>query len=79
MAQQIDFAPLMLLCLMQVQQRLVRSGQIQSVSLPVQTHTSLTMPFYSNPMMFSQTNARPLQDANQRHIDNEFNEDGQLR
>uniref|UniRef100_A0A3Q3M9V5 Neuronal PAS domain protein 2 n=1 Tax=Mastacembelus armatus TaxID=205130 RepID=A0A3Q3M9V5_9TELE len=63
----------------QVQQRIARSGQVQSVSLPVQTNTSLTMPFYSNPMMFSQTNTRPLQDANQRHTDNEFNQDGQLR
>ncbi|XP_029924380.1 neuronal PAS domain-containing protein 2 isoform X2 [Myripristis murdjan] len=62
----------------QVQQRLVRSGQIQSVSVPVQTNTSLTMPLYSNPMMFSQTNTRPLQDANQRHVD-EFSQDGQLR
>uniref|UniRef100_A0A667XH70 Neuronal PAS domain protein 2 n=1 Tax=Myripristis murdjan TaxID=586833 RepID=A0A667XH70_9TELE len=61
-----------------VQQRLVRSGQIQSVSVPVQTNTSLTMPLYSNPMMFSQTNTRPLQDANQRHVD-EFSQDGQLR
>ncbi|XP_022618096.1 circadian locomoter output cycles protein kaput-like isoform X5 [Seriola dumerili] len=63
----------------QVQQRTARGGQIQSVSLPVQTNTSLTMPFYSNPMMFSQTNTRPLQDANQRHTDNEFSQDGQLR
>eukprot|EP00064_Thunnus_orientalis_P003352 superscaffoldBa00000270_g3361 len=63
----------------QVQQRIARSGQVQSVSLPVQTNTSLTMPFYSNPMMFSQTNTRPLQDANQRHTDSEFNQDGQLR
>uniref|UniRef100_A0A3B4UP70 Neuronal PAS domain protein 2 n=1 Tax=Seriola dumerili TaxID=41447 RepID=A0A3B4UP70_SERDU len=61
------------------QQRTARGGQIQSVSLPVQTNTSLTMPFYSNPMMFSQTNTRPLQDANQRHTDNEFSQDGQLR
>ncbi|XP_061904001.1 neuronal PAS domain-containing protein 2 isoform X1 [Entelurus aequoreus] len=61
-------------------QRISRSGQVQSVSLPVQTNTSLTMPFYSNPMMFSQTNTRPLHDANQRHTDNsEFNQDGQLR
>ncbi|XP_069395570.1 neuronal PAS domain-containing protein 2 isoform X2 [Paralichthys olivaceus] len=63
----------------QVQQRTARDGQVQAVSLPVQTNTSLTMPFYSNPMMFSQTNTRPLQDANQRHTDNEFNQDGQLR
>ncbi|XP_029374636.1 neuronal PAS domain-containing protein 2 isoform X2 [Echeneis naucrates] len=62
----------------QVQQRLARGTQVQSVSLPVQTNTSLTMPFYSNPMMFSQTNTRPLQDANQRHTD-EFSQDGQLR
>ncbi|KAF4073388.1 hypothetical protein AMELA_G00258370 [Ameiurus melas] len=32
------------------QQRLV---QMQSMCVPVQTHTSLTMPLYSNPMMFS--------------------------
>ncbi|XP_056252893.1 neuronal PAS domain-containing protein 2 isoform X6 [Seriola aureovittata] len=63
----------------QVQQRTARGGQVQSVSLPVQTNTSVTMPFYSNPMMFSQTNTRPLQDANQRHTDNEFSQDGQLR
>uniref|UniRef100_A0A3Q2WEC3 Neuronal PAS domain protein 2 n=1 Tax=Haplochromis burtoni TaxID=8153 RepID=A0A3Q2WEC3_HAPBU len=46
----------------QVQPRISQSGQAQSVSLPVQTNTSLTMPFYSNPMMFSQTNTRPQQD-----------------
>lgn len=62
----------------QVQQRIARSGQ-SAVSVPVQTNTSLTMPFYSNPMMFSQTNSRSLQDANQRHTDGEFNQDGQLR
>uniref|UniRef100_A0A3Q2XL32 Neuronal PAS domain protein 2 n=1 Tax=Hippocampus comes TaxID=109280 RepID=A0A3Q2XL32_HIPCM len=60
-------------------QRISRSGQVQSVSLPVQTNTSLTMPFYSNPMMFSQTNTRPLHDANQRHANNDFSQDGQLR
>ncbi|XP_061595939.1 neuronal PAS domain-containing protein 2 isoform X2 [Cololabis saira] len=63
----------------QVQQRVPRSGQAHSVSLPVQTSTSLTMPFYSNPMMFSQTNARSQQDANQRHTDNQYTQDGQLR
>ncbi|XP_038563873.1 neuronal PAS domain-containing protein 2 isoform X4 [Micropterus salmoides] len=63
----------------QVQQRIAQSGQAQSVSVPVQTNTSLTMPFYSNPMMFSQTNTRSLQDANQRHTDSEFSQDGQLR
>ncbi|XP_036071052.1 neuronal PAS domain-containing protein 2 isoform X3 [Oryzias melastigma] len=61
----------------QAQQRIPR--QSHSVSLPVQTNTSRTMPFYSNPMMFSQPNARPQQDANQRHTDNQFNQDGQLR
>ncbi|KAM8900499.1 neuronal PAS domain-containing protein 2 isoform 2-T4 [Spinachia spinachia] len=60
-------------------QRIVRSGQVQSVSVPVQTNASVTMPFCSNPMMFSQTNTRSLQDANQRHMDAEFNQDGQLR
>ncbi|XP_010893723.2 neuronal PAS domain-containing protein 2 isoform X2 [Esox lucius] len=66
----------------QVQQRLVRSagGQIQTVSFPVQTQTSLNTPFYSNPMMFSQqTNAQPLQDTNQRHTDTEFSQEGQIR
>uniref|UniRef100_G3QAG1 Neuronal PAS domain protein 2 n=1 Tax=Gasterosteus aculeatus aculeatus TaxID=481459 RepID=G3QAG1_GASAC len=60
-------------------QQIVRSGQLQSVSVPVQTNASVTMPFCGNPMMFSQTNTRSLQDANQRHMDAEFNQDGQLR
>ncbi|XP_037124862.1 neuronal PAS domain-containing protein 2 isoform X3 [Syngnathus acus] len=63
----------------QVPQRISRSGPVQSVSLTVQTNTSLTMPFYSNPMMFSQTNTRPLHDTNQRQADNDFSQDGQLR
>ncbi|KAJ4930023.1 hypothetical protein JOQ06_019039 [Pogonophryne albipinna] len=63
----------------QVQQRIARSGQTQLVSMPVQTNPSVTMPFYSNPMMFSQTNTRSLQDANQRQTDGEFNQEGQLR
>lgn len=64
----------------QVQQRIARSGQAQStVSMPIQTSMSLAMPFPSNPMMFSQTNTRSLQDTNQRHADGEFNQDGQLR
>uniref|UniRef100_A0A8D0AJW7 Neuronal PAS domain protein 2 n=1 Tax=Sander lucioperca TaxID=283035 RepID=A0A8D0AJW7_SANLU len=61
------------------QQRIARSGQAQSVSVPMQTNTSVTMPFYSNPMMFSQTNTRSLQDANQSQTDSEFNQEGQLR
>lgn len=65
---------------LQVQQRIARSGQAQStVSMPIQTNVSLTMPFYSNPMMFSQNNTRSLQDTNQRHADSEFSQDGQLR
>ncbi|XP_021474089.2 neuronal PAS domain-containing protein 2 isoform X4 [Oncorhynchus mykiss] len=66
----------------QVQQRLIRSagGQMQAVSLPVQTHANLTMPFYSNPMMFSQqTTTQALQDVNQRHSDSEFSQERQLR
>uniref|UniRef100_A0A6Q2YBK7 Neuronal PAS domain protein 2 n=1 Tax=Esox lucius TaxID=8010 RepID=A0A6Q2YBK7_ESOLU len=65
-----------------VLRELVRSagGQIQTVSFPVQTQTSLNTPFYSNPMMFSQqTNAQPLQDTNQRHTDTEFSQEGQIR
>ncbi|MEQ2158220.1 hypothetical protein GOODEAATRI_010021 [Goodea atripinnis] len=45
----------------------------------MQTNTSLTTPFYSNPMMFSQTNTRPQQDTNQRQTDNQFSPDGPLR
>ncbi|KAJ8401826.1 hypothetical protein AAFF_G00377970 [Aldrovandia affinis] len=66
----------------QVQQRLIRSASMQAVSLPVQTHASLTMPLYSNPMMFSQTSARPLQmpqDISQRHTGTDFSQEGQLR
>ncbi|XP_018602116.1 neuronal PAS domain-containing protein 2 isoform X4 [Scleropages formosus] len=64
----------------QVQPRPVRSSaQVQAISLPVQTHTSLTMPLYSNPMMFSHTSGRPLQEVSQRHLDGDFSQDGQLR
>uniref|UniRef100_A0A3Q2ZU48 Neuronal PAS domain protein 2 n=1 Tax=Kryptolebias marmoratus TaxID=37003 RepID=A0A3Q2ZU48_KRYMA len=59
------------------QQRITQSRQ--SVSLPMQTNTSLTTPFYSNPMMFSQTNTRPQQDTNQRQTNTQFSQDGQLR
>lgn len=73
----------MMLCVflaLQVQQRMTQSGPTHmTVSMPVQTNTSLTMPFYSNPMMFSQTNTRSVQDTNQRHTDGEFSQDGQLR
>ncbi|XP_015235169.1 PREDICTED: neuronal PAS domain-containing protein 2-like isoform X2 [Cyprinodon variegatus] len=62
----------------QVQQRIARSRPTQTVSLPMQTNTSLTTPFYSNPMMFSQTNTRPQQDPNQRQTD-QLSHDGQLR
>uniref|UniRef100_A0A8C7ZNA0 Neuronal PAS domain protein 2 n=1 Tax=Oryzias sinensis TaxID=183150 RepID=A0A8C7ZNA0_9TELE len=65
------------LAVLQGQQR--NSRQSHSVSLPVQTNTSRTTPFYSNPMMFSQPNARPQQDANQRHTENQFSQEGQLR
>uniref|UniRef100_A0A3P8ZXK5 Neuronal PAS domain protein 2 n=1 Tax=Esox lucius TaxID=8010 RepID=A0A3P8ZXK5_ESOLU len=62
------------------QHLLYAGGQIQTVSFPVQTQTSLNTPFYSNPMMFSQqTNAQPLQDTNQRHTDTEFSQEGQIR
>uniref|UniRef100_A0A096ME03 Neuronal PAS domain protein 2 n=1 Tax=Poecilia formosa TaxID=48698 RepID=A0A096ME03_POEFO len=64
---------------LQVQQRAPQSRQSQSVSLPMQTNTSLTTPFYSNPMMFSQTNTRPQQDTNQRQTESQFSHDGQLR
>ncbi|KAJ8276493.1 hypothetical protein COCON_G00082450 [Conger conger] len=68
----------------QVLQRSIRTSAMQTVSLPVQTHTSLTMPLYSNPMMFSQTSARPLQmpmsqDISQRHSNADFSQEGQLR
>ncbi|MBN3301379.1 CLOCK protein, partial [Amia calva] len=67
-----------------VAQRAVRGCQMQPSSLPLQTHASLTMPLYSNPMMFSQTIARPgqipvSQDVGQRHSETEFNQDRQLR
>ncbi|XP_068600090.1 neuronal PAS domain-containing protein 2 [Brachionichthys hirsutus] len=64
----------------QAQQRPARRGQSQSaVSVPAPTNTSLTMPFYSSPMMFSQTSTRSLQDTNQRHPEGELSQDGQLR
>ncbi|TRY80180.1 hypothetical protein DNTS_003415 [Danionella cerebrum] len=65
----------------QGQQRLVQTGHMQAVSVPMQTHTSLTTPFYSNPMMFSSNNGhRSQQDTHcQRHTHNDYNQDGQLR
>ncbi|KAJ8348849.1 hypothetical protein SKAU_G00274380 [Synaphobranchus kaupii] len=68
----------------QVLQRSIQTPSIQTVTLPIQTHTSLSMPLYSNPMMFSQTSARPLQmqvsqGVNQRHSDTDFSQEGQLR
>ncbi|KAM9440532.1 neuronal PAS domain-containing protein 2 isoform 1-T4 [Clarias gariepinus] len=66
------------------QQRLV---QMQSVCVPVQTHTSLTMPLYSNPMMFSSNQGyRNTPDTHthhaqhtQRQTDTDSGPDGQLR
>nr|XP_015206956.1 PREDICTED: circadian clock protein PASD1 isoform X1 [Lepisosteus oculatus]XP_015206957.1 PREDICTED: circadian clock protein PASD1 isoform X1 [Lepisosteus oculatus]XP_015206959.1 PREDICTED: circadian clock protein PASD1 isoform X1 [Lepisosteus oculatus]XP_015206960.1 PREDICTED: circadian clock protein PASD1 isoform X1 [Lepisosteus oculatus] len=68
----------------QVQQRAIHGSQMQPSSLPVQTHASLTMPLYSNPMMFSQTSSRQAQlpvsqDVSQQHSDADFNQDRQLR
>ncbi|MBN3313683.1 NPAS2 protein, partial [Atractosteus spatula] len=70
--------------LSQVQQRAIHGSQMQPSSLPVQTHASLTMPLYSNPMMFSQTSSRQAQlpvsqDVSQQHSDADFNQDRQLR
>uniref|UniRef100_A0A3P9HAP4 Neuronal PAS domain protein 2 n=1 Tax=Oryzias latipes TaxID=8090 RepID=A0A3P9HAP4_ORYLA len=73
----LHFLASFFLAVLQGQQR--NSRQSHSVSLPVQTNTSRTTPFYSNPMMFSQPNARPQQDANQRHTENQFSQEGQLR
>ncbi|MGH0162507.1 UNVERIFIED_CONTAM: hypothetical protein FKN15_050870 [Acipenser sinensis] len=64
----------------QVQQRVM----LQHASMPGQTQASLTMPLYSNPMMFSQTNPRPgqisgTQDVGERHSESDFNPERQLR
>ncbi|XP_016409285.1 circadian locomoter output cycles protein kaput-like isoform X2 [Sinocyclocheilus rhinocerous] len=63
----------------QGQQRLVQTGHMQAVSVPMQTHTSLTTPFYSNPVMFSPNHGhRNQHDTHcQRHTD--YSQDGQLR
>ncbi|XP_067295297.1 neuronal PAS domain-containing protein 2 isoform X1 [Pseudorasbora parva] len=65
----------------QGQQRLVQTGHMQTVSVPMQTHTSLTTPFYSNPMMFSPNHGnRPQLDTHcQRHTHTDYSQDGQLR
>ncbi|KAA0716664.1 Circadian locomoter output cycles protein kaput [Triplophysa tibetana] len=65
----------------QAQPRLVQSGQMQAVSVPMQTHTSLTTPFYSNPMMFSPNHGhRTLHDTHcQRQTHTEYSQDPQLR
>ncbi|KAI2664825.1 Neuronal PAS domain-containing protein 2 [Labeo rohita] len=65
----------------QVQQRLVQTGHMQAVSVPMQTHTSLTTPFYSNPMMFSPNHGHRTQHDThcQRHTHTDYSQDGQLR
>ncbi|CAL8401703.1 unnamed protein product [Boreogadus saida] len=64
---------------LQVHQRLVRRGPVRTLSLPVQGSSSLGLPLYTNPMMFS-SSARPLQDARHAHLDPaDFSQDGQLR
>uniref|UniRef100_A0A8C2H287 Neuronal PAS domain protein 2 n=1 Tax=Cyprinus carpio TaxID=7962 RepID=A0A8C2H287_CYPCA len=67
----------------QGQQRLVQTGhmQCQCSSVPMQTHTSLTTPFYSNPMMFSPNHGhRTQQDTHcQRLAHTDYSQDGQLR
>ncbi|XP_059913686.1 neuronal PAS domain-containing protein 2 isoform X2 [Gadus macrocephalus] len=64
---------------LQVHQRLVRRGPVRTLSLPVQGSSSLGLPLYTNPMMFS-SGARPLQDARHAHLDPaDFSQDGQLR
>ncbi|XP_035383489.1 neuronal PAS domain-containing protein 2 isoform X2 [Electrophorus electricus] len=61
--------------------QLVLSAPIQTVSVPVQTHTSLTMPLYSNPMMFSPNHGyRAITDTHtHHHPEAENSPDGQLR
>ncbi|XP_059404498.1 neuronal PAS domain-containing protein 2-like isoform X3 [Carassius carassius] len=65
----------------QGQQRLVQTGHMQAISVPMQTHTSLTTPFYSNPMMFSPNHGHRTQtDTNsQRNTHTDYSQDGQLR
>lgn len=64
----------------QGQQRLVQAGHM-AVSVPMQTHTSLTTPFYSNPMMFSPNHGhRSQHDTHcQRNTHADYSQDGQLR
>ncbi|XDV21115.1 hypothetical protein PO909_026285 [Leuciscus waleckii] len=65
----------------QGQQRLVQTGHMQVVSVPMQTHTSLTTPFYSNPMMFSPNHGHRTQHDThrQRNTHTDYSQDGQLR
>ncbi|XP_008331173.1 neuronal PAS domain-containing protein 2 [Cynoglossus semilaevis] len=64
---------------LQVQQRTGQEGQLQPVTVSLQTGTSLTMPLFSNPMMFSHTTTRPFHNTNQRHADGFLNHDEQIR
>ncbi|XP_076847124.1 neuronal PAS domain-containing protein 2 isoform X2 [Brachyhypopomus gauderio] len=50
-----------------------------SVSVPVQTHTSLTRPLYSNPMIFSPNLGRRTDADTHTHPDPDNSHDGQLR
>uniref|UniRef100_A0A672QEE9 Circadian locomoter output cycles protein kaput-like n=1 Tax=Sinocyclocheilus grahami TaxID=75366 RepID=A0A672QEE9_SINGR len=59
--------------------RLVQTGHMQAVSVPMQTHTSLTTPFYSNPMMFSPNHGHRTQHDTQCQRNTDYSQDGQLR
>ncbi|XP_057210631.1 neuronal PAS domain-containing protein 2 [Triplophysa rosa] len=65
----------------QVQPRLVQSGQMQAVNVPMQTQASLTTPFCSNPMIFSPNHGHRTQHDThcQRQTHTEYSQDAQLR
>ncbi|KAG2463672.1 CLOCK protein, partial [Polypterus senegalus] len=65
----------------QIQQRTMIGTPLQTSSLPTQTQTSVSVPLYSSPVMFSQTNPQipATQAVTQRHPENDFSQDRQLR
>ncbi|XP_029463433.1 neuronal PAS domain-containing protein 2-like isoform X2 [Rhinatrema bivittatum] len=68
----------------QHQQHVMRGNQLQPTALPVQTHTSISVPLYSTSMMFSQTHpttvsAQMPTELNDRQQTSSYSQDRHLR
>ncbi|KAM4696421.1 circadian clock protein PASD1 [Rhinophrynus dorsalis] len=70
--------------LQQQHQQLMRGNQVQQAALPVQTHSNIVMPLYSNTLMFSQTHpttvsTRIPSETGDRQQSSDYNQERNLR